>query len=413
MESAKSYFRCWFGSDEKNDELNRLKGELEDARAKLDEARQQLRRIAGTNKVATLQELEESPEPGPAPFSNTSSNASNALPNATRPIPTFEHSTSTLIIHEKSNGQSALEKLEEKVKEKRNSRRNEYVVISDTEDLSDAANDDILNESQEESYDQEPSMKPSVSNSVNTSNNVNTYIQEIEKKHQETVNALKIKINFISSKLEQTQNEKSEMIKTLKEKDDEISKLKREVNKLKETQFSFQSSADETTDDERKQNNNNDNNKLNVSSVSNNKRPKSPKSSGNYDRTKEQIKILNTLIYKSKSLSLLMEQEKVSKSGGKGLILFFSKYLPPKTVDQIFSRTAQSSKTQDCDANYITNASGLVTVLSFVTILYKAKVHSIKTGSGERPKLDNADIKNAVKYLSIWIVRTYGEKNTK
>ena len=32
MESAKSYFRCWFGSDEKNDELNRLKGELEDAR---------------------------------------------------------------------------------------------------------------------------------------------------------------------------------------------------------------------------------------------------------------------------------------------------------------------------------------------------------------------------------------------
>ena len=345
----------------------------------------------------------------------------------------FEHSTSTLIIHEKSNGQSALEKLEEKVKEKRNSRRNDYVVISDTEDVSDAENDKILNESEEESYDQEPSIKPTPSNSINVSvsNNVNNYIQEIEKRHQETVNELKIKIDTLSTKLEQTENDKNEMIKTLKDKDYEISKLQKEIKQLKETQLLILSDG-ETTDDERKQNyfvndnknkNKNNDKKKNTlkpepikvpSGINNNKRPKSPKSPKsalNYDRTKEQIKILNTLIFKSKSLSLLMEQEKISKSGGKGLILFFSKYLPNKTVDQIFSRTAQSSKTaQESDPNYITNASGLVNLLSFVTILYKVKVHQVKTGSSKRPKIDNSDIKNAVKYLAIWIVRTYGEK---
>eukprot|EP00485_Elphidium_margaritaceum_P019914 CAMPEP_0202728660 /NCGR_PEP_ID=MMETSP1385-20130828/185739_1 /ASSEMBLY_ACC=CAM_ASM_000861 /TAXON_ID=933848 /ORGANISM="Elphidium margaritaceum" /LENGTH=446 /DNA_ID=CAMNT_0049394911 /DNA_START=48 /DNA_END=1388 /DNA_ORIENTATION=- len=132
-----------------------------------------------------------------------------------------------------------------------------------------------------------------------------------------------------------------------------------------------------------------------------------------YDDVDEQIQILNTPLLKQKSWALCHEQcaissssKSKSKNRDKGLITFFAKYMNEKIVDQIFVKSGEAQKS---DTTMITNASGLVNVLSFAVILYKVKVHHVTNGK-DRPKIDNADIKNSVKFLAIWIVRSYGIK---
>eukprot|EP00483_Globobulimina_turgida_P006288 UN06298 len=127
-----------------------------------------------------------------------------------------------------------------------------------------------------------------------------------------------------------------------------------------------------------------------------------------YDNAAEQIEILNNEILRNNSLTLLSDELDINGTGeDKGIILFVQKYVKSKTVNQIFT------KSPNADSDCIANATGLVNVLSFVTILYKVKVFHVKygnSGKNKNPKIDNAEIKNAVKYLAIWIVRTYGSK---
>ena len=49
-EKATSYFRCWFGSDENEEEVKRLKSELEETRSKLQNARKELMDLENENE---------------------------------------------------------------------------------------------------------------------------------------------------------------------------------------------------------------------------------------------------------------------------------------------------------------------------------------------------------------------------
>eukprot|EP00483_Globobulimina_turgida_P010742 UN10763 len=98
-----------------------------------------------------------------------------------------------------------------------------------------------------------------------------------------------------------------------------------------------------------------------------------------YDNTAEQIEILNNEILRNNSLQLLSEELDINGTGeDKGIILFIQKYVKSKTVNQIFN------KSPNADADCIANATGLVNVLSFVTILYKVKVFHVKHGKSAK-----------------------------
>jgi len=419
MDKAKSYFACFsfFDGETNEDELNRLTQELEDTKTKLSEARRELSRMR-LEQSHTATNSGEPPIPSNgASFINNGSNQSsasgnsNSLRNMTRPMPNFSYSeANTLVVHDSAKQLSALEKLEEKVMEKmQQKQKHNYEILHDTEPFSD-------DETHENVHIQ---LIDEASDDFNE-----IYQQEINKQREKIIE-LEHEMDKLSLKIKETERDKDSL---LKQKDDEIAKLKKEIKELKEAQavtpstslnqsgsganglgtsFSLSlnqdimdmhnnnSSANETDDDQKTTTSS----KLSVKKKSQKHR--------HYDNISEQIEILNNEDLKNKSLSLCLEQERISKSGSdKGIIMFFTKYLKQKTVDQIFSK---SGKTQKSDPNYISSASGLVNVLSFATILYKVKAYQV-IHSDKRPKIDNADIKNTVKYLSIWIVRSHGVK---
>ena len=355
--------------------------------------------------------IHDTPSMSPQISPNVSRNnsTSTSLRNLTRPIPNFNYSESTLIVHESAKQASALEKLEEKVMEKLQQRnphptKQTYELLEATEFSDDERDDNIPIRLVDEATEE--------------------YEQQITR-HKEKVFELEMEIDKLSLKI--TASERDKQAK-LKAKDDEIAKLRKEIKELREIQaqnprpslnatpgpsglgvsFSLSlnqdisdmdsnmdSNYETTTDDDQKTGSS----KLGI------KKKKSTKH--HYDNVSEQIEILNNEKLKNKSLELCLEEPRISKSGtDKGIIMFFTKYLQQKTVDQIFSK---AGKTQKSDPNYISSASGLVNVLSFAVILYKVKAYQV-VHSDTRPRINNADIKNTVKYLSIWIVRTYGIK---
>lgn len=350
---------------------------------------------------------------------STNSAQSNSMINMTRPMPNFSYSeANTLVVHDSQKQMSALDKLEEKVMEKiQKQNKHNYKILQDTEPFTD-----------DEDHDGNIGMQ--LIDEASDDFNEEVYIQEINKQKEQIID-LENEMDKLLLKIKQNERDKQSLIK---QKDDEIAKLREEIKELKENQvttpsttlnsgglgtsFSLSmnqelnsmdntskeynylsagalSSANDTDDDQKN---------------SKSKKGKSSSKLRHYDNVSEQIEILNNAKLKSKSLSLCEEQERISKSGSdKGIIMFFTKYLKQKTVDQIFAKSCKSGKTQKSDPNYISSASGLVNVLSFATILYKVKAYQV-IHSDKRPKIDHADIKNTVKYLSIWIVRTYGTK---
>jgi len=399
---VKSYFTCWFASDEQSDEINRLRTELEDTKMKLDWARKEIKRLRSTNTTET-------------PAISTASSA-NRDANA-------DYSYATMIVHRDATQSSELHKMQEIVKQKQEQRRpqssSEYMKLSDHDE------------------DEEADENETVSNTQKT--------------------AMKKTINRLSIMVQENEHEKHAMMQSNKQKDDiirakekQIAELKQQIEELKQSNAtsgspptptrsasgrkrnSFSLSLNQSIlEMEQNKQSNSKTHTINVpvydedeeeeksdSQTKTNgaeKRTKDDaetarrkkKARSHYDNVDEQIEILNNAQLKEKSLALLAEKLRISKSSADtGVVTFFTKYLNEKTVSQIFEK---SGKAQQSDPNLILSATGLVNVLSFSVILYKVKVHQVMNGK-ERPKIDNAEIKNTVKYLAIWIVRTYGMK---
>eukprot|EP01084_Bolivina_argentea_P060940 111335_1 len=380
MATGKPWYHCWWVDE--NDECNLLTNQLDDTRNKLDDARKEIRRLKFENVS-----LRNKANIG---LSNQSSlNNVTDLPHVSHPVPTFNYSSATMVIHPEytSKQTSALDKLNVSKLQKKNANELQYEPLSDNEEYGD---------NQPSEYD----------------------------KHREKVSELMIQIDRLSKIIQQKDKDYGIVIK---EKDEHIDSLEKQIHDLKQEakvspagnkSVSFAMSLNQeindmtTDDDNQSQKSFKSQSSQNVSqsslSKSSNSRTTGAKRPRNrYDNVKEQINILNTSSLKHKSLMLCREQKVINKSGkDKGLLLFFQKYLKTKTLEQIFTKSGKATKS---DTDRISNATGLVNVLSFGVILYKVKVFQTETGN-QKPEINNSEIKNSVKYLALWIVRTYGEK---
>lgn len=118
----------------------------------------------------------------------------------------------------------------------------------------------------------------------------------------------------------------------------------------------------------------------------------------NFRNLNEQIQILNSDALRMRSFNLCsMKTDTVGT-----LVQFLIKYLKSKVIEQMWKKL-------DKNGTGTTDAQGLHELLSFTVILFKVKEHQVKTGTKDRPKLNNREIKEDITHLTAWITRTYGE----
>ena len=117
--------------------------------------------------------------------------------------------------------------------------------------------------------------------------------------------------------------------------------------------------------------------------------------------------VLQNAMLKEKALSLCKEHEELSQDGGDtGFITFIQKYLSPQTVKKMFATSGIEE---------ITNLNELKSILALSIIIYKAQVQKIKNMvfdglNANKTRFSKSDIKSVAKYLSVWIIKNYGDE---
>ena len=119
-------------------------------------------------------------------------------------------------------------------------------------------------------------------------------------------------------------------------------------------------------------------------------------------------KILSNETLKERALNLCREKEILVKHGGDaGFITFVEKYMSSKTIQTVFTK---------CEVEEITNFNDLHSILTITITLYKAQIAKIKNSVFERinnaqTPMNKKDINPISNYLSIWIMRKYGQND--
>mmetsp|Transcript_47958 Transcript_47958/g.43022 ORF Transcript_47958/g.43022 Transcript_47958/m.43022 type:complete len:367 (+) Transcript_47958:32-1132(+) len=136
--------------------------------------------------------------------------------------------------------------------------------------------------------------------------------------------------------------------------------------------------------------------------------PKSPRKKNrkyNLNKIDDQIEVLYSEKAKLKSMILIMKPQYIQKSDNEyrdfSFLQFLETSLSDKVIDQLFSKF--KSDTVD--------GKQLVSLLTLSVIIYKVKLHKMRTGSTDKPKMDSASIKQSVEHFTAWIIRNYGTKS--
>ena len=116
-----------------------------------------------------------------------------------------------------------------------------------------------------------------------------------------------------------------------------------------------------------------------------------------------QIEILNSDVFRMKSLLLLSKYEKVDKKKYYGFLDFAEKDLSDKALTNVFNKLKVSSDKIP--------ASKLAPLLSVIVKLYTLRLHKMKTGKSVNSK-DETD-RRIIEHLGVWLIRTHSKKTKK
>lgn len=136
-----------------------------------------------------------------------------------------------------------------------------------------------------------------------------------------------------------------------------------------------------------------------------------------YNKVSTQIEILISENARAQSLLLCSKPEKITKDGTIkefGFLKYLDTNLSEASVKELFSKFPPSHKhtnnhNNNNDENRL-SVSQFLTILTLTVIIYRVKLHQLRTGTKEKPKLNTEKIKTSVEHLAVWIIRTFGEK---
>eukprot|EP01083_Nonionella_stella_P303127 1048039_1 len=124
------------------------------------------------------------------------------------------------------------------------------------------------------------------------------------------------------------------------------------------------------------------------------------KSASNLTKLENQIEVLSSEAAKARSLLLCNKSEITTETTTYGFREFIQRSMNDRVVDQLFRKW----KSEELDGKR------LASVLTLVVIIYRVKVHQMKTGRSEKPPLDSSMIKGTVEHLTVWIIRNFGKE---
>ena len=146
-----------------------------------------------------------------------------------------------------------------------------------------------------------------------------------------------------------------------------------------------------------------------------------------YNKVSTQIEILSSEKCRAQSLLLCSKPEQIKKDGCVkefGFLKYLHTNLSENAVCELFSKFPQKygknksqkeneqikqNKSQN-EENHSLSVSQFLSILTLTVIIYRVKLHQLRTGTKQKPSLNSENIKTSVEHLAIWCIRTKGDK---
>ena len=139
---------------------------------------------------------------------------------------------------------------------------------------------------------------------------------------------------------------------------------------------------------------------------------KNKKRKRKYNRLSTQIRILCSENARAQSLLLCAKPEVIKRNSTIkefGFLKYLERNLTQHSIGQLFEKFSSKKIDENENAN-ILSISKFLNLFTLVVILYRVKLHQLKTGTTDQPKCDSEKIKTSIEHVAIWCVRTYGQK---
>merc|ERR1712228_543686 len=124
----------------------------------------------------------------------------------------------------------------------------------------------------------------------------------------------------------------------------------------------------------------------------------------NLNNIEHQIEIIQSESAWTKSLLLCVKPQYIQETDSKRINFSFLHFLKTCLNEKVIAQLFEKFKSESVDSKQ------LVSLLTLAVIIYNVKLHKLKTGTSEHPKMDSAKIRASVLHLSAWIIRTFGKK---
>merc|ERR1712228_249081 len=132
-----------------------------------------------------------------------------------------------------------------------------------------------------------------------------------------------------------------------------------------------------------------------------------------FNKTSTQIQILCSENARAQSLLLCSKPEIIRRDGSVkefGFLKYLETNLSEHAVEELFHKFSSKKIDENGENENTFSISGFLSLLTLVVIIYRVKLHQLRTGTKEQPKFDQEKIKTSIEHLSIWCVRNYGKK---
>merc|ERR1712228_937502 len=132
-----------------------------------------------------------------------------------------------------------------------------------------------------------------------------------------------------------------------------------------------------------------------------------------FNKTSTQIQILCSENARAQSLLLCSKPEIIRRDGSVkefGFLKYLETNLSEHAVEELFHKFSSKKIDENGQNENILSISGFLSLLTLVVIIYRVKLHQLRTGTKEQPKFDSEKIKTSIEHVTIWCVRTFGKR---
>ena len=124
----------------------------------------------------------------------------------------------------------------------------------------------------------------------------------------------------------------------------------------------------------------------------------------NVHRLEDQIAILHSEKLRNKSLLICCKPEWVPVPGKPARNFSFPFFVEHKMSDKVVDLLFDKFNADSVSGRQLSR------LLTLLVIIYRVKLHKLRTGKSEKPDMETGRIQDEVLHFAVWIIRTFGER---